>query len=76
MPDEYKVDCFIIYIIPLKNSLDDMLLRVLDNLTNALKTSLKKDCELVENFVNTALEKLKEKPTTQEEFTKHREEYS
>ena len=38
--------------------MDDMLQRILDNLTNSLRNSLKGDIESIENFITKALEKL------------------
>ena len=49
--------------------------RVIENMTVALKNSLKRDCDEVEEFVVNALKILSIKPSNMEEITKSKEEY-
>ena len=43
--------------------------RVVEGITSALKNSIKKDCDEVEEFINNVIEKLDNKPSSIEEIT-------
>ncbi|EGR34149.1 hypothetical protein IMG5_022750, partial [Ichthyophthirius multifiliis] len=75
LQDHYKIDCFHVTISPFKNSADDLLQNIIDTLTNSLRNSVKLDCELIEEFVDKNLEKLKNKPKNIEEINNAKNSY-
>ena len=75
LPESYKVDCFTISAISLKNKIDDILQFLLENLVSSLRISIRKETQEIEDFVTNSLQKLSQKPKTMEEITKSKEAY-
>ena len=75
LSESYKVDCFQISSTPFKVSADDLLGNLAESMTDALRNSLRKDCEMVEEFIKAALDKLQKKPSTMEEMSQAKDDY-
>ncbi|TPX32194.1 hypothetical protein SmJEL517_g04664 [Synchytrium microbalum] len=64
IPISIKVDCFVVSTIPLKASIDDQLQRLFDALVNTLRKTVQGHLQFVEQFVNSAMEVLSQRPQT------------
>lgn len=74
VPDSHKIHCFNISVAPLKNSLEDQLQRLSDALILTLKTTIKTDAEILNEFLKNAQSKLSQRPQTVEEITQAQKE--
>jgi len=75
IPDTYKIDCVVVSVVQFKNSADEILQSLVENLSNSLKNSLKKECEAIDEFVTKSLEMIANRPKTFEEISKSKEDY-
>jgi dynein heavy chain 2 len=68
--DYYKIDCFNISSVPFKCAVEDLMQRLADALTFSLKSTIKRDSDLVDDFIKIGMEKLNAKPASVEEIGK------
>lgn len=68
LPDLEKVDCCTISLVPFKSFIDDLLLRTADSLLINLRRSLIEEFKEVDQFLESAGEKLNSKPRTVDEI--------
>ena len=67
--DIEKIDCITISLVPFKTYLDELLLRINDNLLINLRRSLIEEFKEVDNFLETSNERLYSKPKSVEEIS-------
>eukprot|EP01116_Phalansterium_solitarium_P024805 TRINITY_DN91_c0_g1_i4.p1 TRINITY_DN91_c0_g1~~TRINITY_DN91_c0_g1_i4.p1 ORF type:complete len:4085 (+),score=2013.94 TRINITY_DN91_c0_g1_i4:171-12425(+) len=75
LPSEKKVDCVKISFLPVKQSIQDMMQRLSDALTNSLRKTIQGEMRRVEEFLDKSLEMLHFRPTTADEITKATTDY-
>ncbi|CAK4090165.1 unnamed protein product [Aphanomyces euteiches] len=68
IPDFVKVDCISVSLVPFKSSLDEYLSRLQDCLLISLRKSLTGHLKLVEEYLDTSMEKLNKRPHSIEEI--------
>ena len=68
LPDQQKVDCFSINIIPFKGGIDDIFRRLEGALVDTLKDSIEQDSIQVQQFISNGLRKLNSNPQSMEEI--------
>ncbi|EGR34655.1 hypothetical protein IMG5_004580 [Ichthyophthirius multifiliis] len=73
--DNKQINCFNINMKPFKQNMDDCLQNLIDSIVNILKSSVKKDCDLIEDFISGSLERLTNKPKSMEEMNQARNSY-
>ncbi|KAF1331189.1 hypothetical protein FI667_g4511, partial [Globisporangium splendens] len=69
IPDFLKIDCIHVSLVPLKSTLDEYLQRFQDGLLLSLRKSTLAHLRIVEEFVETAKEKLNTRPHSIEEIS-------
>ena len=69
IPETFKIDCFTINLGPFKNSVEDLIQRHIDTMTNSLKNSIKNECDQIDEFINFAYDKLTMRPSNIDEIT-------
>ena len=70
LAESHKVHCFYISTTPLKAAIEDQLQRFSDALVVSLKTTLRTDTQLLEEFLKTAQTKLTARPQNVDEISK------
>jgi len=70
LPDQMKVDCITVNLIPFKSGIEDVFKKLSDALVETLQSSIEKDSEEVQKFVKLGLEKLNSNPQSVEEIEK------
>jgi dynein heavy chain 2 len=74
---EVRYDCFVVNINPLKLTIENQLRRLHDAMLNYLKSSIVRDANLIDTFVDQSLETLNDRPQTLDEvgesYKKHEE---
>ncbi|RHY58768.1 hypothetical protein DYB34_000770 [Aphanomyces astaci] len=68
IPDFVKVDCISVSLVPFKSSLDEYLSRLQDSLLLSLRKSLTSHLKLVEDFLDSSMDKLNKRPHSIEEI--------
>ena len=68
LPDSEKIDCVSVSLVPFKSFLDDLLLRAGDVLLINLRRSLIEEFKEVDQYLESAAEKLNSKPRTVDEI--------
>ena len=64
MLDVHKIECFNVTISPFKQSVEELIQKNVEILLRTLKVSIKKDKEILDQFLGKAMEKLTAKPQT------------
>lgn len=62
LPDQKKVDCITVNLVPFKSGIDSLFRGFEDALTDTLEDSIEKDTEVVRLFVQKGLEQLNANP--------------
>ena len=62
LPDQKKVDCITVNLVPFKSGIDSLFRSFEDALTETLEDSIEKDVEVVRKFVQKGLEQLNANP--------------
>lgn len=62
LPDQKKVDCLTVNLVPFKSGIDSLFRGFEDALTDTLEDSIEKDTEVVRIFVQKGLEQLNANP--------------
>ncbi len=70
LPDQVKVDCINVNLVPFKGGVEDIFKRLSDALVETLQTSIEKDAEEVFKFIRSGLAKLNSNPQSVEEIEK------
>ena len=70
LPDQKKVDCITISLVPFKSGIDSLFRSFEDALTETLEDSIEKDAEVVRKFVEKGLQQLNTNPQSVEEIEK------
>jgi hypothetical protein len=68
LPDEKKIDCIKINILPFKQGVEDILRKLQDALVDTLEQSIEKDVKEVVGFVKSAQDNLSQNPQSAEEI--------
>jgi hypothetical protein len=68
LPDNRKIDCVTINIVPFKGGVEDMFKKLSEALVETLRDSIEKDKDEVEQFVTQATNKLNVNPKSIEEI--------
>ena len=68
LPDQKKVDCITVNLVPFKSGIDSLFRSFEDALTETLEDSIEKDLEVVRRFVYKGLEQLNANPQSVEEI--------
>lgn len=70
LPDQKRIDCMTINLVPFKSGIDSLFRGFEDALTDTLEDSIEKDTERVRKFVQKGLEQLNANPQSVEEIEK------
>mmetsp|Transcript_2567 Transcript_2567/g.3207 ORF Transcript_2567/g.3207 Transcript_2567/m.3207 type:complete len:152 (-) Transcript_2567:1222-1677(-) len=70
LPDQKRIDCMTINLVPFKSGIDSLFRGFEDALTDTLEDSIEKDTEVVRRFVQKGLEQLNANPQSVEEIEK------
>ena len=68
LPNEIRVDCFLLNLIPLKTTIENQIQRLQESMFTYLKRSISRDAATIESFVNEGVETLSDRPRTHEEL--------
>jgi dynein heavy chain 2 len=74
---EVRYDCFVVNVNPLKLTIENQLRRLHDSMLNYLKSSIVRDANIIDSFVDQGFETLNDRPQTLDEigesYKKHEE---
>ena len=70
LPDQVKVDCITVNLVPFKGGVEDIFKRLSDALVETLQGSIEKDADDVFRFIKAGLDKLNTNPQSVEEIEK------
>lgn len=68
LPDNFRVDCISVNIVPFKSGVEDLFRRMTDALVETLQESIERDADTVKSFIEKGLEKLSKNPKSVEEI--------